>query len=153
MPIQDLYGIFPNLKGTQPRKTSDDTLDYNCAGWAIDDRHWWQPWEGTILPSSQPQYYWPDNLPRNADLNTYVRFFEQNGFERTTNSSVEQGYEKIAIYERAGEFRHVARQKKNGRWSSKLGSLEDISHELIGLEGDHHEYSYGVVSVFMRRVG
>ncbi|MCY7407984.1 MAG: hypothetical protein LH631_11575, partial [Alkalinema sp. CAN_BIN05] len=43
---------------------------------------------------------------------------------------------------------HVARQLPNGLWTSKLGRLEDIEHELDGLSGD----LYGTVQKFMKSV-
>ncbi|TAF36353.1 MAG: hypothetical protein EAZ69_10585 [Oscillatoriales cyanobacterium] len=42
---------------------------------------------------------------------------------------------------------HAARQLANGKWTSKLGWLEDIEHELDGLTGDR----YGVVGQILKR--
>lgn len=42
---------------------------------------------------------------------------------------------------------HAARQLENGKWTSKLGQLEDIEHELDGLVGD----KYGIVVTILRR--
>jgi hypothetical protein len=35
----------------------------------------------------------------------------------------------------------------SGAWTSKLGSLEDIQHELAGVEGE----MYGTIQQFMKR--
>jgi len=42
---------------------------------------------------------------------------------------------------------HVARQLPSGRWSSKLGALQDIEHDLHDLEGTE----YGSVVLVMKR--
>jgi hypothetical protein len=58
------------------------------------------------------------------------------------------GLEKVALYADAnGCPTHVARQLPNGRWTSKLGELEDIEHDLPALEGD----LYGSVTLVLKR--
>lgn len=103
-----------------------------------------------ILPTATPEYHWPTGLPHNEQLQTFVQFFELHGYESATDGNVEPGYNKVALYAKDGEFRHVARQMRNGRWTSKLGKLEDISHELDAIEGSG-DYGYGEVAVFMKR--
>lgn len=64
------------------------------------------------------------------------------------NGDVEPNIEKLAIYATIdGKPQHAARQLPNGRWTSKLGRLEDIEHDLEGLDGN----LYGVVHTFMAR--
>jgi len=52
------------------------------------------------------------------------------------SAEVEPQFQKLAIYARddgqhdGGQPTHVARQFPNGRWTSKIGELEDIEHEL-----------------------
>jgi hypothetical protein len=46
-----------------------------------------------------------------------------------------------------GSPTHAARQLDNGRWTSKLGELEDIEHSLRDLEGA----AYGTVVQVMKR--
>ena len=55
------------------------------------------------------------------------------GYIECADGSFEQGFEKIAIYaarETGGGLTptHAARQLPSGRWTSKLGSCEDIEH-------------------------
>ena len=45
------------------------------------------------------------------------------------------------------EPKHAARQLPSGRWTSKLGFLEDIEHALHDLEGTE----YGAVVLVMKR--
>jgi hypothetical protein len=61
---------------------------------------------------------------------------------------LELEYQKIAIYiDVSGTPTHAARQLPNGKWTSKLGWLEDIEHELDGLTGDR----YGCVAQILKR--
>jgi len=132
--------LFPNLNRYQV--TSPATRRYNCIAWVFGDttRRWW-PYEG---------YYWPLPTPeRTETVEDFVGAFATQGFELCADGSLEQGYEKIAIYARDGEPTHAAKQLENGSWTSKLGSLEDIEHtSLDELNGN----LYGQVEVFMRRL-
>lgn len=58
-------------------------------------------------------------------------------------------YEKIAIYvDDSGDPSHAARQTSSGKWTSKIGELEDIEHgSLSDLEGE----AYGTVAQIMKR--
>ena len=70
------------------------------------------------------------------------------GFLVCKNGTWIPNVEKIAIYVTPdGRPQHVARQLPNGFWTSKLGRLEDIEHELEGLSGE----LYGTVKQFMER--
>ena len=105
-----------------------------------------------ILPSSVPAYVWPDHLPHDSLLDTYIRFFQDHGFEPADNGNLEPGIEKIALYSDDGEFRHVARQLPNGRWTSKIGEQEDIRHDTPEeLENDIPRYGYGRVTTYLQR--
>ena len=48
----------------------------------------------------------------------------------TVDESLEPGFEKVALYALGGVPKHAARQLSSGRWSSKLGDLEDVEHTL-----------------------
>ena len=77
-----------------------------------------------------------------------MRLFAREGYSLCEDDALEQGYEKIALYAFVGHFTHVARQLEDGRWSSKLGSLELITHpSLSSLAGG----IYGYVHCIMRR--
>ena len=56
---------------------------------------------------------------------------------------------KIAIYVNPdGKPTHAARQLSSGQWTSKLGQLEGIEHNILeGLTGSE----YGTVAVMMKR--
>lgn len=152
MPLKELRSLFPKLKATKDTIKSPVDIDYNCAGWALSDKaSWWEPWGGLVLPSSTPQYKWSSSLPHDTLAETYVRFFEEHGFELTDSAVRERGFERLAVYVRDGEFTHVARQLPNGRWTSKLGDKEDIEHaQPEELENDG-PFAYGRVALYMKR--
>ncbi len=123
------------------RVTSPQDFRYNCVAWAAGtDEGWWWPGHG---------FDWPFEHTEDESLSTFIRAFTTLGYEPCGNGTLEDGFEKIAIYQSSyGEVSHVARQLNSGRWTSKLGTLEDIEHgSPIELEGDR----YGVVVQYMRR--
>lgn len=60
-----------------------------------------------------------------------VELFLAAGYELCGDGSLEDRYEKIAIYAKDGEPTHAARQLGDGRWTSKLGKYEDIEHDSL----------------------
>ena len=74
--------------------------------------------------------------------------FKEIGFDECDDGSLESGYEKIAIYGSALMYTHAARQLADGKWTSKLGQLEDITHAT---PNDIAGGDYGEVVQFMKR--
>jgi hypothetical protein len=138
----ELEADWPNLAQTHYRITSPHTGDYNCLAWATgEDERWWSP-----LP--EDDYYWPEGVPRELSIASFVMAYETVGFVVCENGDWVLNVEKLAIYITSdGRPQHVARQLPNGFWTSKLGRLEDIEHELEGLTGQ----LYGTVQKFMER--
>ncbi|MEC4986739.1 MAG: hypothetical protein SAJ37_21125 [Oscillatoria sp. PMC 1068.18] len=132
----------PNLVSTDYQLTSPDTIDYNCVAWAAEDSDaWW--W-----PDPLDESYWPPEVAREETLEAFVNAFQTLGYEICENSALEIGFQKIAIYVSQEKPTHVARQLNNGKWTSKLGSNEDIQHDTIeGLTGER----YGQVACVMKR--
>ena len=133
---------FPNLNATNYETTSPASSDYNCAAWAArDDQVKW--WPHPVLP----EYYWP--TPRRDDsLDAFIEGFGALGYAACESPELESGYEKVAVFANADGPQHVARQLSTGRWTSKLGELEDINHStLADVECD----DYGRPVLFMRR--
>jgi hypothetical protein len=83
-----------------------------------------------------------------SDVAAFVAAFGTLGYEPCADGTLEDGFEKIAIYRSPSGIQHAARQLSTGRWTSKLGGLEDIEHgspaELEGAE-------YGQVVQYLRR--
>jgi hypothetical protein len=116
---------FPNLTPANYECTSDETSDYNCIAWAYgvtDDSYW---------PDNPPRY-WPAGIRNERSIEAFVELFASIGYELCADTSLEAGFEKIAIYAVGLEPnlspRHAARQLSTGKWSSKLGDWEDIEH-------------------------
>ena len=112
---------FPSLKkGKNFKFTSLGTDGYNCVAWAseiTDD--WIQLYDRNWMPK--------------IDAKSYLDYFGKLGFKIVTETASEKGKLKIAVYIANGngrpEFKHVARQLLNGKWTSKLGDWEDIEHD------------------------
>ena len=78
-----------------------------------------------------------------------MQAYQTLGYTPCNSAVLEVGYEKIALYVRDdGIPVHAAKQLPTGKWSSKLGSIEDIEHELEGLAGEQ----YGKVGQVLKRV-
>src|SRR5271156_4387291 len=113
---------FPNLGNWT--ESSKPTTDYNCYAFAVgEEERRWDPFPPGVD-------YWPDNVKRSYELDSFIRAFGTEGFRQCADESFEDGIEKIAIYvNQFGGVEHAARQEPDGRWKSKLGDEEDIFHD------------------------
>ena len=134
---------YPNLALTEYAVTSPKSQEYNCFAWvAGDQERWWQP-------TPEDEFYWVQGVPMEETLSAYIQAYQKLGYAICDNAVLETGYEKIALYvNNQGVPTHAAKQLLTGKWSSKLGSLEDIEHELEGLTGEQ----YGKVGQVLRRI-
>jgi hypothetical protein len=140
---QEIERYFPNLLNSGYSITSPATSEYNCIAWAANDiEAWWEP-------DSFYLSFWPDRVPREYSLDAYINVYRTLGYTVCQNAECEEGYEKIAIYVNPdSKPTHAARQLSSGQWTSKLGQLEDIEHNILeGLTGSE----YGTVAVIMKR--
>ena len=111
-----LESSFPNLSAKGFETTSAASVAYNCIAWAAgEDHRWWWPDEDG---------YWPIDVERVATLESFVHAYATLGYRPCGSDELADGYEKVAIYAEGNRVTHAARQLTNGRWSSKLGSLE-----------------------------
>ncbi len=110
---------FPYLSPTNHRITSPQDGDYNCIAWSFQDNsRWWEP-----------GYYWPSSFHHgDYGIATLIKLFQDAGFVSCETDTVEEGFEKVAVYGSTFLYTHAARQLNNGMWTSKLGKLEDIEH-------------------------
>ena len=137
--LTDLIAIFPQLATEPYMRTSACSMFYNCIAYAVGDQtKRWDPNQG---------WHWPAGVPRQATLAAFTKVFTQLNYRRCSGSELEAGFEKIAIYQKGNRATHAARQLPDGRWTSKLGDLDDITHTLAGLAGDQ----YGQPARYMRR--
>ena len=145
--IQNRFlNAFPNITNSNFIPTSPSTETYNCIAWAYGINHipmWPDP-----LNVMLGIYFWPEDLPCNNTLESFITLFFLIGYTHCLKTEHEIGYEKIAIYTKNGIPTHAARQIPNGKWTSKLGSDIDIQHDTLDcLNGP----SYGKVEIIMRR--
>ncbi len=141
--VDSLEQVFPRLVGSQYRLTSPKSEVYNCIAWAAGDPAcWWWPeaddFEGI---------YWPPGVPRLETIPAFREVFETLGYTVYDQEQPESGFEKIALFAHDQLPTHAARQLPSGKWTSKLGPMEDIEHDLHDLEGD----AYGSVVLIMKR--
>ncbi len=125
---EDIERDFPKLVANGYEKTSEDDIVYNCiAHTAGDKSNWWEcyPWG----PVDIPGYYWPPNAKIGLELEALVSVYETLGYVLCDGPELEMGFEKVALYANENsEWRHAAKQLPDGKWSSKLGEIEDVSH-------------------------
>jgi hypothetical protein len=174
--MQRLWNLekrFPKLANAGYQKTSEQTGRppkpgaYNCIAWAASDprkKLWWWP---------DPNAYWPFWIkPRNETIECFVTMFRCLGYTVCSHSRRQFGFEKVALYamHKSGAPmpppeslvecadwipKHMARQLRDGTWSSKLGGSEDITHfTLDALESYGPVYlydEYGCPIIYMRR--
>jgi hypothetical protein len=135
--------IFPELALGGYSVTSARSRRYNCIAWAAGDSDkWW--WPGPNLEEE----YWPATVERVETLNAFRAVFVSLGYTDCEGDELEPGFEKIALFATDKKApTHGARQLLGGRWTSKIGYLEDIEHDLRDLEGT----AYGMVVLVMKR--
>jgi hypothetical protein len=84
-----------------------------------------------------------------GSIESAARLFESLGFQRCADdAALEEGFTKVAIYGDADGYTHAARQLPDGRWTSKIGKLQDIEHDtLASLTGSE----YGSVAQILKK--
>lgn len=131
--------IFPRLTEDNHEQASASDVRYNCIAWAVRDTdHWWQPGA-----------YWPVEVSRDEHgIGALEAAFKELGFVECPDGKLEPGLDKVALYGSAFMYTHAARQLPDGRWTSKLGKAEDITHDT---PDDVAGGLYGEVVEFMMR--
>jgi hypothetical protein len=140
--VSNLEDIFPRLRGSGYRIESPQDPDYNCIAHAAGDQRnrWW--------PDPGGWAAWPEGVPREETLEAFRAAFATLGYVPCEGAEPESGFEKVALFaDSHGVPTHAARQVPSGRWTSKLGELEDIEHALHDLTG----LVYGSVVLVMKR--
>jgi hypothetical protein len=87
-------------------------------------------------------------VPREETLRAFEFAYRTIGYRACENGDLESGFKKVAIFvDRTGSPTHAARQRANGKWTSKCGDNVDIEHEIDAVGGG----LYGEVALFMKR--
>ncbi len=111
-------------------------------GAAGDTQQWWWP------ELDVENGYWPNGVAPSVALPAFIAAFATLGYVPCDQEVYEPGFEKLALFAGPdGTPTHGARQLPTGRWTSKLGKLEDIEHELHDLTGTE----YGSVVQILKR--
>lgn len=140
---------WPDLASEGYKVTSEETprnrrqpIPYNCIAFAagIKNEWWWPDLGGFAV--------WPI-ARREETLDCFVEAYQTEGFQVCRDGNLQTGVEKIAIYTLNGVPTHAARQLPDGRWTSKLGSWEDIEHNTVKAVEDTN--CYGKVVQYMKR--
>lgn len=137
-----IEALFPGLIGKNYQVTSPANDVYNCIAWAAQRvSEWWWPYD-------LPGHHWPAGVAKTESIPAFHDVFATLGYATCRDAGLESQFEKIAIYaDSNGIPTHASRQLPNGRWTSKLGKLEDIEHDLLDLTG----VEYGAVVLVMKR--
>lgn len=142
---------FPLLFSSGYEVKSPETIDYkypiyNCIAFAADDQtqFWW--------PDQDGDAYWPEGVKREVTRAAFIQAYETIGYKVCDNGNVEDGYEKIALYEKNGVPTHAAKQIDETWWKSKLGYWEDIEHKTAEAVQTFNGIGwYGEVAFYMKR--
>ncbi|HLN32082.1 MAG TPA: hypothetical protein VK395_30405 [Gemmataceae bacterium] len=146
MSKSDLDNAFPNLALSNYEISSPKSRRYNCIAWACKDTT--RKWDCFAFPVP-PGYHWPKGASLGDDIVALISVFAAQGYAPCAESSLEDGYEKVALYvDDAGEWTHAARQLPNGKWTSKMGDAEDITHSA---PEDLTNSIYGEAHCYMKR--
>jgi hypothetical protein len=124
--IEDVH--FPALKGGKGYEPkSKATIEYNCLAWALGI-----DWTRYDPAPHCPGYYWFPNVEREWTLKAIRKLVEFHDYKVCDSYELEDAYEKVVFYiDDDGVPQHFARQLSNGKWTSKLGELNDIEHDSL----------------------
>ena len=134
MPGSWLPHEHPRLTNESCVLTSPKNNGHNCIAWAAgDDTRWWWP-----VPLRGINY-WPRGVAREETLEAFIAAFATRGFAPCSDGSPQNGIEQVALFaKRVGTAlvpTHAARQLETGQWTSKMGTLEDITHFTVDAVG------------------
>jgi hypothetical protein len=126
-------------------RASDPSDDYNCMGMALRFLRWWSP-PNAPEAIHNPRDYWPEFITGDSlNVDAFVEAAETRGFKCCDGPEWEEGFEKIVLCHKEGEFTHAAALVAPDIWLSKLGNLSDVEHPLHGIA------SYGDGRRYMKR--
>lgn len=121
---------------------SAETFQYNCIAFALGMEDRW------VDPEEIPWHWWPP-VPKGESVDHLKEAFKYFGFEDCgSNDSVEELYDKIAIYELNNCWTHAAKVISSEVYHSKFGASYDGRHS----GGNVLQLRYGNVCAFMKRL-
>lgn len=144
---QALIGMCPCLgcDGSKLDLRSDPNSLYNCIGYAMGMMD-------VCVALRHPQKlnwcWWPPTAPRTLDPQSLIAAFEYFGFVVCDNRLVEDGFDKVALYQKNGEWQHAAVIEEDDLYHSKMGVWWDVVHRSGDL---FHDDAYGDIYAYMKR--
>lgn len=122
--------------------TSPASYLYNCIAYAMGLEDRW------IDCANLPWHWWPPVSKGETDSDL-VEVFRYFGFEACgMDDTLDEQYDKVALYHNAGVWTHAARVVGNGKYHSKFGASYDGTHSA----GDVLQAQYGEPFLIMRRL-
>lgn len=120
---------------------SPPDFNYNCIAWAMGMSDRWGSHDNV------PWAWWPPTVKKNGHPESLINAFKYFGFEICDNGIVEDGFDKVALYQKNGLWQHAAKIIDNGVYYSKFGCNVDAHHGPgnILFEG------YGEIYAYMKR--
>lgn len=122
---------------------SPATYQYNCIAFAMGMQDRW------VDTGNLPWHWWPPAVEKGMTVAHLVKAFQYFGFEDCgMDESMDEKYDKIAIYQNNECWTHAARIVADGIYHSKFGASYDGIHSC----GDVLQAQYGTVVIVMRRL-
>lgn len=114
---------------------------YNCIAYAMGMQDRW------VDSADLPWHWWPPVIKGETEQDL-VEAFRYFGFEPCgMDDSIDEAYDKVALYHKEGRWTHAARIVADGVYHSKFGASYDGTHS----RGDVLQAQYGEPYVIMQR--
>lgn len=141
-----MIGMCPSLGNDKSFElTSDITPLYNCIGFAMGMN---DVCVALGNPAGIAWNWWPPTAHFDLNPRSLVEAFEYFGFIECDNGVVEDDYDKVALYEKNGQWTHAAIIETDDLYHSKMGIMWDIVHRGGDL---FHNDAYGDIFTYVKR--
>jgi hypothetical protein len=103
---------FPRIHGEGYVETSRKSESYNCIAWAMHDQEkWWWPVGKDV---QDKEAYWPKQARKGLKLRSFTEAFKTRGWSPCKDGTLEEGFEKVALYADGQTPTHAALQLIDG---------------------------------------
>lgn len=137
----DAFGM-PLKNDVNFKLLSPFSRKYNCIAFAMGMTDRW------VDHANIPWHWWPP-VEKGSSVEHLKNAFRYFGFEECDmDESIDNSYDKIAIYSKENQWTHAARIIAEGVYHSKFGESYDGRHS----NGNVLHAQYGSVCLIMRRL-